>query len=91
VPIVSKSKHLFLTKPASSKGVFYFGESRIDFVFPAKLRFENRAIKKNAQVNLAFFLIALFIRGESRIRTCEVYTADLQSALVGSLSISPTP
>jgi hypothetical protein len=27
--------------------------------------------------------------GESRIRTCEVYTADLQSALVGRLSISP--
>jgi hypothetical protein len=28
--------------------------------------------------------------GESRIRTCEVCTADLQSALVGRLSISPT-
>jgi hypothetical protein len=28
--------------------------------------------------------------GESRIRTCEVYTADLQSALVGRLSISPS-
>ena len=27
--------------------------------------------------------------GESRIRTCEVLTADLQSALVGRLSISP--
>jgi hypothetical protein len=27
--------------------------------------------------------------GESRIRTCEVFTADLQSALVGRLSISP--
>ena len=27
--------------------------------------------------------------GESRIRTCEVHTADLQSALVGRLSISP--
>jgi hypothetical protein len=29
------------------------------------------------------------ISGESRIRTCEVLTADLQSALVGRLSISP--
>ena len=29
--------------------------------------------------------------GESRIRTCEVFTADLQSALVGRLSISPEP
>jgi hypothetical protein len=29
------------------------------------------------------------LSGESRIRTCEVYTADLQSALVGRLSISP--
>ena len=28
-------------------------------------------------------------RGESRIRTYEVLTADLQSALVGRLSISP--
>jgi hypothetical protein len=27
--------------------------------------------------------------GESRIRTCEVFTTDLQSALVGRLSISP--
>ena len=27
--------------------------------------------------------------GESRIRTCEVLTVDLQSALVGRLSISP--
>ena len=30
-----------------------------------------------------------FFCGESRIRTCEVHTADLQSALVGRLSISP--
>ena len=29
------------------------------------------------------------LSGESRIRTCEVHTADLQSALVGRLSISP--
>ena len=29
----------------------------------------------------------LLFRGESRIRTCEVYTADLQSALVGRLSL----
>ena len=36
-----------------------------------------------------FDSFCFFIRGESRIRTCEVFTADLQSALVGRLSISP--
>ncbi len=39
--------------------------------------------KKTLQSKLKSF------SGESRIRTCEVYTADLQSALVGRLSISP--
>ena len=35
------------------------------------------------------FLFLYPFGGESRIRTCEVHTADLQSALVGRLSISP--
>jgi hypothetical protein len=40
-------------------------------------------LNKKAQFNTGLFC------GESRIRTCEVHTADLQSALVGRLSISP--
>jgi hypothetical protein len=39
-------------------------------------------------IKLPFSLLLPFC-GESRIRTCEVHTADLQSALVGRLSISP--
>ena len=37
-----------------------------------RLCFENSLNKKNAQVNLAFFLINLFIRDHGRIQTCNL-------------------
>ena len=48
-------------------------------------------LNKKSQVKLGFFSYLCNFGGESRIRTCEVFTADLQSALVGRLSISPVP
>src|SRR5690606_12920821 len=41
-------------------------------------------IKKTQHISVEFF------GGESRIRTCEGFPTDLQSVLVGRLSISPS-
>jgi hypothetical protein len=69
---------------------FWFSLFRITALRSVILKRENYKIlkQKSHQVKLVAFSY-LKSCGESRIRTCEGLPADLQSALVGRLSISP--